>query len=194
MNYNDYIFPSPQDFQKLQENYKKVHILEVDDLNEIISKLKEQKSILEHQNQRYLHIIPRLQKGIESLEKIIISNNHCNNLQKTQTTEQAIPPFKCNYKTKISTHGGNLLCNIFRKLNKQSRIIPNMRFHTIVMTDTEIQSHCNSHPQNCSRQLDIIRLLLLYMTLRPTCPYIHTISSVATNQLDVYISMINDKE
>ena len=36
MNYNDYIFPTPQDYQKLQENYKKVHTLEVNDLNEII--------------------------------------------------------------------------------------------------------------------------------------------------------------
>lgn len=194
MNYNDYIFPTPQDYQKLQENYKKVHTLEVDDLNEIIAKLKEQKSLLQRQNQRYLHIIPRLQEGIESLEKIIISNKHYHHLQKTQATEQAIPPFKCNYKTKISTHSGNLLHNIFRKLNKQIQTIPNMKFHTIVIADIETQSHCNSHPQNCSRQLDIIRLLLLYMTLRPTCPYIHTISSVATNQLDVYISMINDKE
>ena len=190
MNYNDYATLTPKDYQILKENYEKVQSQGFNDLNEIIIKLKEQKSNLMQDDKKYLHIIPRLQEGIDSLEKIAITSTFKSKNQNWQKlNEEVITPFK-NIEKK-SHKERNLFANFFKKMNTLSKSTPQTRFHTIVISDTEIQSHCHSHPQNCSRQLDILRLLLLYMTIHPTCPYIHTISSVATNQLDVYISLIN---
>ena len=70
MNYNDYATLTPKDYQILKENYEKVQSQGFNDLNEIIIKLKEQKSNLMQDDKKYLHIIPRLQEGIDSLEKI----------------------------------------------------------------------------------------------------------------------------
>lgn len=208
MNYKDYITLTPEDYQILKDNYDKVRIQEVNDLNEIITKLKEQKSILEKsENHKYLHIIPKLQDGIETLEKVATSNRQRLNTnypttpntstsrfpQSTNKSDsEVITPIKASNNKKRNHYSpNNIFTNILRKFKFQSKTIPNNKFHTIVIADNEVTTTCNSHPQNCTRQLDIIRLLLLYMTLKPTCPYIHTISSVATNQLDAYISMLS---
>ena len=61
---------------------------------------------------------------------------------------------------------------------------PQNRFHNI-----ELMQHC--HPRNRieSSQIDIIRLLLLYMALRPNCRYISRLAHIASDQFNVLINL-----
>ena len=204
MNYKDYVTLSPKEYEILQYNYNKTFMQKKDDLYEIITKLNEQKiALINSKNNEYKDILSKLQLSIQELQKIAQSShistpyqNYINNNPKTHTNSSdiAIPPIR--NLNKNSHHTGSILSNIFRKIKNQSAEIPNMKYHTIVANDNDISNvnvTCHSHSHNCTRQLDIIRLLLLYMTLRPTCPYIHTISRIASEQLDVYMSMLNIK-
>lgn len=47
------------------------------------------------------------------------------------------------------------------------------------------QNECDPHKKIVTKELDIIRLLLLYMALRPNCPYTYRLCTVAQNHLEI---------
>ena len=99
-----------------------------------IIKLKEQKSNLMQDDKKYLHIIPRLQEGIDSLEKIAITSTFKSKNQNWQKlNEEVITPFK-NIEKK-SHKERNLFANFFKKMNILSKSTPQTRFHTIVIRE-----------------------------------------------------------
>ena len=87
-------------------------------------------------------------------------------------------------------HSGSII-NLFAKLalNKKSarRLAPidRWRYHTIITTS------CHPKQQLLHGQIDIIRLLLLYLTLRPTCKYMSVVASITHDQFENYINLID---
>ena len=51
--------------------------------------------------------------------------------------------------------------------------------------------HCSPEQDILSRQIDIVRLLILYLQLRPTYPYCYRICSITSTQFDILSSLIN---
>ena len=49
--------------------------------------------------------------------------------------------------------------------------------------------NCDPHRKIATNQIDIIRLLLLYLTLRPTCRYCSRIASITNEQFDILLSL-----
>lgn len=83
----------------------------------------------------------------------------------------------------------NLPCD--RPCNPQ---YPNARPHDPQgippMHEWAYNSHCDPREKCVTNQLDILRLMLLFMTLRPTCRYMPRMCRVATTQLDILGEMM----
>lgn len=71
---------------------------------------------------------------------------------------------------------------------------PNARPHdprrTPPMHEWAYDSHCDPREKCVTNQLDILRLMLLFMTLRPTCRYLPRMCRIATTQLDILGEMM----
>ena len=190
INYNDYSLPNSMQFSAISQSFNSIKVQEISELKDILHKLREQKNGFELLDKnKYTNIINQINNSISNIERLVLST------QKPQNTSEniVVTPYKnATKEKKKSNFSNNLFANIFKKFNFQFKE-PQMKYHTIVVGNDElITTTYHSHRQLCSRQIDIIRLLLLYMSLRPTCPYIHSISKVATEQLDVYISLISE--
>lgn len=194
MFYNDYSLPNNEQFTNISRSYVNVKMQELSDLKDILNKLYIQKDSLRKNSPNHISLLPKLEESISLLEKITMAKN--TNIDSQKYNETVVTPYKQNLKNtkKTNVFNNKIFANLFRKLNQSK--IPNTKFHTIVISTDEIitqsKEHCHSHKQICTRQIDIIRLLLLYMSLRPTCPYIHALSQIATDQLDIYISLTSD--
>ena len=129
-----------------------------------------------------------------------------NNLQSNKTN-------KTNISNSFQNNSKNLFNNLLQKLNfsrnknttkihsyPQTQSHPNRKYE--YYSDYDYKKHkqpesinsnnCSPLEKVCIQQLDIIRLILLYITLRPNCPYIHSLSTIAVDQLDIYLK-IKDK-
>lgn len=51
--------------------------------------------------------------------------------------------------------------------------------------------HCTPEQDILSRQIDIVRLLILYLQLRPNYPYCYRICGIASTQFDILSTLIN---
>ncbi len=51
--------------------------------------------------------------------------------------------------------------------------------------------HCTPERDIISRQIDIVRLLILYLQLRPSYPYCYRICGIASTQFDILSTLIN---
>ena len=191
IQYNDFSLINNNQSNAINATLNKIKIQEIAELKDILFKLKEQKLTLETLNKmKYSSLISKVNDDILNLEKIV---NFSLPRQQTIAQEAVITPYKNatkQQKKKINFFNNNIFANLFKKQNQTNE--PQMRYHTIV-SDVIFVTHCHSHKQLCSRQIDIIRLLLLYMSLRPTCPYIHSISTLASRQLDIYLSLISEE-
>lgn len=49
---------------------------------------------------------------------------------------------------------------------------------------------CNDHDRICNNQIDIVRLLLLYLALRPNSKYICRVSNIAMDQFDIMTNIM----
>lgn len=85
---------------------------------------------------------------------------------------------------------GFSIANIIKKfaLNKEKSattiaLKDRWRYHTIVATA------CHPRKQILHNQSDILRLLLLYMVLRPTCRYMSVIANITNSQFESYVSL-----
>lgn len=79
---------------------------------------------------------------------------------------------------------------IFNKRISKKNIITDdkyrNRFHnTFIQT-----SSCNPHRKIVTNQLDILRLLLLYISLRPRCRQIDCLTTIANEQYEILVTMI----
>lgn len=52
------------------------------------------------------------------------------------------------------------------------------------------QGGCDPHKKMVTNELDIIRLLLLYMALRPNCPYTYRLCTIAQEHLEILGEMV----
>lgn len=56
------------------------------------------------------------------------------------------------------------------------------------------QSGCDPHKKMVTKELDIIRLLLLYMALRPNCPYTYRLCTIAQDHLEILGEMLEHNQ
>lgn len=83
---------------------------------------------------------------------------------------------------------GNIISNFIKqfslnsKKTKKSMSIDTHRnrFHNII----SLHRPCNEHDHIMGSQIDIIRLLLLYIALRPNCKYLSRIATIANDQFE----------
>ena len=54
-----------------------------------------------------------------------------------------------------------------------------------------ISNTCRTLKSLQTNQIDIIRLLLLYLTLRPNCKYTSILSTIANDQFDIFLELNN---
>ena len=115
-----------------------------------------------------------------------LSNNNQNNEQST------LPPIRQNSSKRNSPMQGSFISNIIKQfsLKKKDNIeYPKNKFHNIVT----LHKKCEPHNYLLGSQIDIIRLLLLYLTLRPNCKYLSRIANIANEQFDIYLSIENEQ-
>ena len=128
----------------------------------------------------------------------IEQHNNTNNIMpiKDNTSNPAKTPNRSNLINNLKRNSpmqSNFFASIFKKFNlsnKQSAktIDPiNNRFHNIVATN------CNDHSSIIYNQEEIVRLLLLYMLLRPNCRYIHRLSSITLDQFSAYSNLTRNQ-
>lgn len=83
---------------------------------------------------------------------------------------------------------GNFISNIIKQFSlnplKTKKVMSvdthRNRFHNII----SLHHKCDHRDQLIGSQIDIIRLLLLYIALRPNCKYISRIATIANEQFD----------
>lgn len=69
------------------------------------------------------------------------------------------------------------------------------KYHNMHDLATQSINHnCDPHNKLVTNQIDIIRLLLLYLTLRPTCRYCSRIASITNEQFDILLNMDSKKD
>lgn len=84
-----------------------------------------------------------------------------------------------NLNNRLSTHNANLVDK------SQNQFKFNNRFHNV-----EILYHeCNHVDYLKSNQINIIRLLILYLTICPTCRHHSLIAEIANCQFDIFLSL-----
>lgn len=244
MKFNDFTLSSEKECEILNKQYDNIIKQEVEDLNEIISKMTNQKENLESLNfsGEYTSIIDKLSRDIEKLQNLVHSTKVS---KKTQTTynlsvpssfrkvtksdnSEVVTPIRSieennrhsEYERNLSgsentpkdpnipsennnnfTRRGRPMrsfgfANFAKKfalsnIKKESFNVSPLdkwKYHTIVNTTS-----CNSHKHIVHNQIDIIRLLLLYLTLRPHCKYTSIISTIANDQFENYITLTEIK-
>ena len=99
-------------------------------------------------------------------------------------------------RTRLSSRGSPLQSGIatlaraiFSKIRGRHSIIDDgyrNRFHNRVV---EI-SNCNPHNKLITNECNILRLLLLYITLHPHCRHCHTLSTIASERLEILTGLI----
>jgi len=243
MGFNDFITLSDRDYAVMKQKYDKILENETNDLQEILTKMLDQKSNLEKINMdgRYDSVISKLNGNIDELNRLI-SNNNSNILYKSKVAEiphikglivdssgTAITPVRgkmemenhANMSTPIDPNMGNrnldnvetpispirqntnkrnspmqssFVSNIIKQftLNKRKKIVtnePKNRFHNIIT----LHKKCEPHNILLGSQIDIIRLLLLYLTLRPNCKYLSRLATIANDQFDIYLNLESEQ-
>ena len=134
---------------------------------------------------------------IRSKWEIEQHNNHNASTDNTPTnednrTESPRTPSRSNLVNNLKRNSpmqSNFFASIFKKFNinyKQStktNTIINNRFHNI------ISNNCNEQTIIIDNQEEIIRLLLLYILLKPNCRYINRIASITLDQFSTYSNL-----
>lgn len=228
MKFNDYKLSSDKECEILKSNYDKVFKQEIDDLNEILEKMTNQRDNLQKENisGRYSQLIDKLDEDILKLENIVRStmyrkstpssytlnipsnlrkvnkladNNGLSPVRSIEENERHQEYINNNSNTPTLTPNPprrgrpirgfaitDLLDKFSLKSNKKSATmapIDRFRYHTIIATS------CRPHNKIMHSQIDIIRLLLLYLTLRPHCQYTSIISTIANDQFESYVNL-----
>lgn len=251
MNFNDFSTPSERDYKIMKQNYDKILISETQDLQDIHSKMLEQRANLLASNtdSRYDSIITKLDSNINELGNII-SNNQSNILYKSPLiplsrgiksnpinvaqTDEAISPIRSreeierhnryngvinnpsnnipsddvgrnpspampitspvNTNKRNSPMQSNPLSNLIKQFNlswkkSKKQIISEdthrNRFHNISIAHKK----CEPHDIIIGSQIDIIRLLLLYLALRPNCKYLSRIAHITNEQFESLLTI-----
>lgn len=77
-----------------------------------------------------------------------------------------------------------------RKRALNSEINYTLTMHRNKFHNTQnVHTTCDPHNKLVTNQIDIIRLLLLYLALRPTCRYCSRIASIANEQFDLLLTL-----
>lgn len=230
MNFNDSQLSSDKQIVNMQKDFNVVLQQELSDLEEIISKLKEQERSMtaDNKNNEYTKVIENIRESIKKVENIVYGTKNItpktnytlsipDELRKVTKvdTETHISPVRSKeeydrhntLKNAKSPHrrrnplqkiGISALLSKF-SLNKGNRPTPQTKndanylaskdkwiYHRIVIAE------CDRRKKIIHNQADIVRLLLLYMILRPTCRYMSVIANVANTQFENYVNLLNN--
>jgi ATP phosphoribosyltransferase len=104
------------------------------------------------------------------------------------------PSQNSNSRKRNSPMQGSIISNLTKSLfmRKQKKDIYNIplehrnRFHNVISQGEE----CNPKKRMISNQIDLLRLLLLFVALRPNCKYLSRVARVANTQLEVLMELI----
>ena len=75
--------------------------------------------------------------------------------------------------------------NIMQNNSISKQTFPQNRFHNI----QTLHKKCEPHNMILGSQIDIVKLLLLYLMLRPNCRYLNRIANIANEQFDIYLML-----
>ena len=110
--------------------------------------------------------------------------------------EQTPTPIRQNTNKRNSPMQGSFVSNLIKQFHlnwkktkvKSNTLEPKNRFHNIV----SLHKKCEPHNMILGSQIDIIRLLLLYLTLRPNCKYLSRLATITNDQFDIYLNIENE--
>ena len=219
MSFNDFVTLSEKDYQVMKQSYDKILEQENNDLTEIYTKMSEQNARLSRLNvdSRYDQVITKMKDNISEIKRII-DTNQSNILYspKVQETPQirgitlldngdtAISPIRSKWENSGETpttrtlrrgfplQGGGFF-GLFKSTimrQKKEAKLPQNKYHNIISDPvTTSGHHCPHSDQIETHQVDLIRLLLLYLALRPNCKYISRLSSIASDQFDILLQL-----
>jgi len=113
---------------------------------------------------------------------------------KTRTNNFRSRPLRSNFFANLAQKLNLNLFNNFNKLSTKKEYNvdslstqppQNNRFHNVEI----LHFDCNHHEYLRSNQIDIIRLLILYLTICPTCRYHSLIAEITNCQFDIFLSL-----
>lgn len=244
MKYQDYATPSDTTLNIMKQNYDSLIESETQDLQEILEKMKRQRTSIADQNinGRYDDILSKLDENILELENLINSNHTQINSKRTHSTipsflglkkvkkldnSDAISPIRSieennsvlapsnnNTNQTPSDVTPNTPSNQSPTQIKTKRNSPtkrytlsyaieqfNQKLNSLFVykksTRTRVQNRFhNTPPVECeprsaiyTNQIDLIRLMLIYLMLRPNCKYLSRIATIANCQLDILLGL-----
>lgn len=217
MKFNDYKLINDKESIALNNTYSKIVKQEVDDLNEILEKMYKQRDILEKESSKELvvPILKKLNEDIHKLEEIVHNNSYSKVFDTTYSLsipsshkkvrkldEERLSPYRSieenegylNTPIRTRQQRGRPLqslgvINLFKNFGIKKNPLNNEVFDNRLRYHTVITTTCHPHKQIVNNQIDIVRLLLLYMLLRPTCKYMPIIASITNNQFESYVNL-----
>jgi len=220
MQYNDNNLTNDKSCFCIRQKFNESLSEEQKDLKEIYDKMLDQRNLLAESIKDNKYIIDNAGKTLNQLRNIITTNSqsvhtmdeaygkvpHSSDIPNSNTnipnnyfpngnTPNSIPtPNVPN--TNIPNQRRNLIqrrnplqnsifapiSSLFIKKNPEQK----NRFHNT----QHIQSNCNPRQKVITGQIDLIRLLLLFITLRPHCRYLSSISTITSSQFDILLNLI----
>ena len=202
MIYNDNKLTPEKECNVINSKFSIKDEHQLKDLQEIHNKLKEQRDSLKSLNNdgKYNDIIKSIEDNMKSIENIMrkhynVSSQSCS-ADMSSDVYGKIPRSKRTNTTvtrqqRSSPMQSNPFASFFKSVFglKQPRIIIREdgyrnRFHNIV-----IQSECDPHRKCITRQVDILRMIMLFVALNPHCIFLPKICNIASNQLDLLLTL-----
>lgn len=234
MNFNDYQIPSEKEYNIMNQSFNNKLSSETIELQEILSKLREQKTAISRKNTdgKYNKILSTYDSNITELSRLIsnknkgyaqssnyqipsiptelklysqqvdeivptpirsneeiakmrsLENSINNNINNDFSPPTQVPITPINQTKRNRPMQSSIFASIFKKFPiKNNEIYDDgyrNKYHIIALND------CVSSQKIKTNQIDIIRLLLLYLTLNPTCRYCSRIASITCDQFEIY--------
>ena len=119
-----------------------------------------------------------------------------NNDNTPPTNEAEIPPRNVRTRTRINSRSSPLQSRIasiaraimgrFKPINRIYDDQERNRFHNIVVESVS----CKPHNKLITNECNILRLLLLYLTLHPHCRHCSTLSTIANDRLGILMQLM----
>jgi hypothetical protein len=213
--YDDFKIASDNESLKISNELSKVKTQEVKDLVDIHLSMSSQINRLKNLNKdgKYTKILKTTENNIKTLQNIINTESRENSkIQKLDNDVFGKVPHDSDLTHSPSTKvqkkkwgfpmQGSIIDVLAKSLRKKNNIVTNsnynMKYHNMYVDEiANINNYDNWHNDNCDQerklvtnQIDILRLLVLFVALRPRCHYTPNICRMADDQMSVLIDLI----
>lgn len=192
MKYEDFLTPTEQEYRIMRQRYMQEVERETGDLQEILQKMETQKEYLQRNNndQKYNKIIDKLADNISELNSLIISSQSHFLFDAFRQVNVNLSKILGNFphkKMRTTTHSPHLNKNRWH-------IAPPTEDNYILQSTTKestiLSEECQPKNVILHNQIDIIRLFLLYLMLKPNCKYLSSITTIANSQFDILLELM----